>query len=233
MKERQHIWFTSDLHWSHVSILYFYPERRNAAGITLEELQADKNLAVEKHDKWLIDKWNDTVKREDTVYILGDLCLGNKAQTEKILHQLKGKKMLIFGNHDKSAKGENERFFEWCGDLKEAKFNNQQFSFIDPNETFCVELCHYPMLTWNRRPHGTCMVHGHTHGSIDNFNTTSLEMRVDVGFDGKLAKECASTNGFIELENLYKHFCGIRDAAGCPTFQEYQEWLMKNQGFRM
>ena len=228
MKERQKIWFTSDLHFGHVSILYFYPKRREAAGITLEELQADKNLAVEKHDKWLIDKWNETVKREDTVYIVGDLCLGNKAQTEKILHQLKGKKMLIFGNHDKSSKGENERFFEWCGDIKEAKFSGKQFDFIDPNETFCVEMCHYPMLTWNRRPHGTVMVHGHCHGSIDTFNTDSRELRVDVGFDGKFAGL-----EFVELEDLYKYFRDIRDSAGCASFQDYQEWLMKQQGFRM
>lgn len=227
MKERQKIYFLGDPHFSHNSILYFHPARREAAGIILEELQCDKKMAIEKHDEWLINLWNQTVNREDSVYILGDFCLSNKADTEKILHKLKGKKYLIFGNHDKSCKGDNERFFEWCGDIKEVKFNNNQFKFIDPKETFCVELCHYPLLTWNRRPHGTCMIHAHCHGHLDDLNTMSKELRVDVGLDGKL-----SNYGLIELEDLYNYFCGIRDAAGCSTFQEYQEWLMKDQGFR-
>ena len=59
MKEQKgtriNVWFISDTHFSHPSILYFHPERREAAGITLEELQADKHAAVEKHDEWLID----------------------------------------------------------------------------------------------------------------------------------------------------------------------------------
>ena len=144
------------------------------------------------------------------------------------MHRLHGKKFLIFGNHDKSCKGENERFFEWCGDLKEVKFTHSDFDFIDPDETFCVELCHYPMLSWNRRPHGTCMVHGHCHSSLDEFNVKSKELRVDVGLD---CKEWG--HEFVEVEQLYKYMCDIRDAAGCKTFQEYQEWLMANQGFRM
>ena len=54
---------------SHPSILYFHPERREAAGITLEELQADKHAAVEKHDEWLIDLWNKTIKKGMILYI--------------------------------------------------------------------------------------------------------------------------------------------------------------------
>jgi calcineurin-like phosphoesterase family protein len=163
----------------------------------------------------------------DEIYILGDFCLKNREYTEKILKQLKGRKHLIIGNHDKSLRG-LENYFESVSQIKEVKFTNNQFKFIDPDETFCVEMCHFPMLTWNRRPHGTCHLHAHCHGSLDGFNTMSKELRVDAGLD-------AAFNGynFIEVEDLYNYFCGIRDAAGCKTFQEYQEWLMDNQGFRM
>lgn len=226
-KERRKVWFISDTHFTHPSILYFHPWRRDACGVTLEELQEDKNAALEKHDKWLIDKWNSTVKKCDEVYILGDFCLGNRVKAEEILKQLKGRKHLITGNHDKSLKG-LENYFESVSQIKEVKFTNNQFKFIDPEETFCVELCHFPMLTWNRRPHGTCHVHGHCHNSLTKFNNESGELRVDVGLDSDLAN-----GNFIEVEQLYNHFCGIRDAAGCKTFQEYQEWLMANQGFRM
>lgn len=171
--------------------------------------------------------WNQTVRREDVVYILGDFSLGNKEYTEKILQKLKGKKFLIEGNHDKSLHG-LERYFEWYGQIKEAKFTNNQYLYIDPAESFCCEMCHYPMLTWNRRPHGTCMVHGHTHGTIDAFNSESMELRVDVGFDSTLAG-----HQLVPLEELYKHFRAKLAVAGVSTFQEYNDWKMKNDGFRM
>lgn len=226
-KDRRKVWFISDTHFSHPSILYFHPWRRDACGITLEELQADKIAALEKHDRWLVDLWNSTVRKQDEVYMLGDFCLGNRVKTEEILRQLKGRKHLIQGNHDRSLHG-LERYFESVSQIKEAKFTNNQFKFIDPEETFCVEMSHYPMLTWNRRPHGTCHVHGHCHGGIDSWNAESKELRLDVGLDSSFAN-----GSLVEVEQLYNHFCGIRDAAGCKTFQEYQEWLMNNQGFRM
>ena len=226
-KDRQKIWFVSDTHFGHVSILYFHPLRREACGVTLEELQADKNSAIAKHDQWLINKWNSVVRKQDTVYFLGDFCLKNKEYTENILRQLKGKKFLIRGNHDKSLNG-LENYFEWVGDIKEAKFTNNQFKFIDPNETFCVEMCHFPMLTWNRRPHGTCMVHGHSHGNANNVNELTGELRVDVGLDNQYWDY-----NFVELEQLYNYFRNIIKSHGLSTFQDYVNYLMETQGYRI
>ena len=226
-KDRQKIWFVSDTHFGHVSILYFHPLRREACGVTLEELQTDKNSAIAKHDQWLINKWNSVVRKQDTVYFLGDFCLKNKEYTENILKQLKGKKFLIRGNHDKSLNG-LENYFEWVGDIKEAKFTNNQFKFIDPNETFCVEMCHFPMLTWNRRPHGTCMVHGHSHGNANNVNELTGELRVDVGLDNQYWDY-----NFVELEQLYNYFRNIIQSHGFNTFQDYVNYLMETQGYRI
>ena len=226
MKERRKVFFVSDTHFSHQSILYFHPWRRDACGTTLEELQTNKAVALEKHDEWLINKWNETVRKEDEIYFLGDFCFGNREDTERILRRLKGRKHLITGNHDKSLHG-LENYFESVSQIKEVKFTNNQFKFIDPNETFCVELCHYPMLTWNRRPHGTCMVHGHCHGHLDAMNTASEELRVDVGIDSELWG-----HEFVEVEDLYNYFLSIREKSGCSTFQDYQEWLMNKQGYR-
>ena len=226
-KDRQKIWFVSDTHFGHVSILYFHPLRREACGVTLEELQTDKNSAIAKHDQWLINKWNSVVRKQDTVYFLGDFCLKNKEYTENILKQLKGKKFLIRGNHDKSLNG-LENYFEWVGDIKEAKFTNNQFKFIDPNETFCVEMCHFPFLSWNRRPHGTCMVHGHSHGNANNVNELTGELRVDVGLDNQYWDY-----NFVELEQLYNYFRNIIKSHGFNTFQDYVNYLMETQGYRI
>jgi calcineurin-like phosphoesterase family protein len=219
-------WFTSDLHFSHASTLYFHPERREVAGITLEELQADKFKAIEKFDEWLINKWNTTIKKRDFVYILGDFCLGNKERTKNILNKLHGRKFLITGNHDKSCQG-LDNYFEWVGEIKEVKFTHNQYPFIDPDETFAVELCHFPMVAWNRRPHGTCHLHGHTHGALDGYNEDSQELRLDVGFDAKL-----SNLGFIDLETVYNSMKRIITTTDSKTFIEHTEKLMNKQGFR-
>lgn len=228
-KDRQRVYFTSDLHFSHCGAVYFHPERLEKAGMSMDEMKENRHMTMVKYDEWLINEWNKRIRKQDSIYILGDVCLANKERTQYILSRLKGKKYLILGNHDKSCKG-LENYFEWVGDIKEAKFTNNQFKFIDPQETFCVEMCHYPMVTWNRRPHGTVMVHGHCHGSLNELNTISKELRVDVGYDSDFAQRW---DGFVELEDLYKYFCDIRDAAGCKTFEEYAEWKMTNDGFRM
>jgi calcineurin-like phosphoesterase family protein len=220
------VFFVSDLHFNHASILYFHPERRKYAGITLEELQNNKYEAIRKHDEWLIKLWNSKIGKKDFVYILGDFSMGNKENTKRILEKLNGRKFLILGNHDKSCKG-LESFFQWVGDIKEVKFTHNQYPFINQNETFSVELCHFPMFAWNRRPHGSCHCHGHTHGSIDNYNDESDELRVDVGFDGKLANF-----GFIDLQKLYNHFLLIRNKTNSKTFEEHTEKIMEKQGFR-
>lgn len=220
------VWFTSDLHFSHPSVLYFHPERREACGVSLEELQANKTAAIEKHDEWLINLWNETIGRQDFIYILGDFCLGNKERTEKILSRLHGRKYLIRGNHDKSCNG-LERYFQWVGDIKEVKFTNNQYKFIDPEEPFCIEMCHFPMLSWNRRPHGTCHLHGHCHGSIDAYNENSKELRLDAGLDGNLSKL-----NFIPLEDLYSKFKEITKTTDSSTFQDHVDKLMIELGFR-
>lgn len=208
--------------------MYFHPKRMEMAGLSSDDLRSmEKSELIKIHDQWLVDLWNSTVTRNDTVYHIGDFCLGNRERTETILSKLRGRKYFIRGNHDKSLSG-NERFLEGLWDIKEAKFSHDMYKFIDPSETFCVEMCHYPMVAWNRRTHGTCMVHGHTHGSTDNLNEESLELRVDVGLDGKLADY-----EFVDLETLYAHFKWIIEKQGCKTFQEYAEWLMVKQGFRM
>ena len=89
-------------------------------------------------------------------------------------------------------------------------------------------MCHYPIMAWNRRPHGTCMIHGHTHGAIDMVNKQSMELRVDVGLDGGLANY-----GFVDLETLYAYFRKIVIDGGCSTFQEYIDKLILKQGYRM
>ena len=226
MAFKNNIWFTSDFHFSHISQLYFHQKRRELAGISLDELRnLDKQTLIKRYDEWLVDLWNSTVNRGDSVYHLGDFCLGNRERAEYLLNKLHGKKYFIRGNHDKALNG-NERFLEGIWDIKEAKFTKDQFPFLG-EETFCTELCHYPMVAWNRKMHGTVQVCGHVHGAHDNLNKESKELRVDVGLDSEIAGY-----NFVSLEKLYEYFDKIVKSAGCGTFQEYAEFLALKRGYR-
>lgn len=67
-------------------------------------------------DETMIDRWNEVVGDDDTVYILGDFSWHKEDATLQIL-QLAGKKVLIKGNHDrispKISKGE-KKIADFC-----------------------------------------------------------------------------------------------------------------------
>lgn len=49
----------------------------------------------------LTRRWNSVVTQSDTVYILGDFAMGNKASIPTYANKLNGRKILILGNHDR------------------------------------------------------------------------------------------------------------------------------------
>lgn len=79
------IYVTSDTHFNHKNIIEYCNRPYSS---------------VEEMNKAIIDNWNSVVKDEDTVYMLGDFCLGGKEVIKELCSQLKGHKILIKGNHD-------------------------------------------------------------------------------------------------------------------------------------
>lgn len=80
------IFFTSDLHFGHDKEFIWKARGFNS----LQEME----LAI-------IDRWNKTVREDDTVYILGDVVMGKDTVNGlNMLYQLKGTKIIIQGNHD-------------------------------------------------------------------------------------------------------------------------------------
>ena len=51
-------------------------------------------------DEFMIQTWNSVVKKNDTVYHLGDFALAPKNRKKEIVRQLHGYKIAIRGNHD-------------------------------------------------------------------------------------------------------------------------------------
>jgi len=54
---------------------------------------------VEEHDEFIVKKWNETVNKNDKIYLLGDITM--EKSNYEILKRLKGNKVVVLGNHDK------------------------------------------------------------------------------------------------------------------------------------
>lgn len=76
------VFVIADTHFGHKKVVDFRPWK-----------------TVEEHDLELITKWNSVVKKHDTVWHLGDVCLGGREKLE-IIRNLNGIKKLVLGNHD-------------------------------------------------------------------------------------------------------------------------------------
>jgi calcineurin-like phosphoesterase family protein len=210
------VWFTSDTHFSHKNILKYSPERCAAGSFAAGDIEA--------HDKWLIGEWNRKVSRKDIVYVVGDFSFMKPDDVRELLGKLNGQKILIVGNHDKISPGMKNTGFNEVVQIKEKKFNKRNFPFIE-EVNFRVVMCHYPMITWQGKHHGVVNVHGHCHGSIDDSNEKSTDLRVDVGIDGALAGHT-----LISLQMLYEYF--KKKTNGMP-FDEYArlQIRLKNLNF--
>lgn len=85
------VFLTSDLHFGH-SKMYELPFRRDD-GTPLRPF-----ATAEEADQVMIRRWNEVVRPNDRVYILGDLMIGPKGFD--VLPQLNGSKVLCLGNHE-------------------------------------------------------------------------------------------------------------------------------------
>ena len=135
--------YISDLHIGHKNILAF----DSRPFFTL----------VEMHD-CLIANWNSRVTKNDEVYILGDMFWRNE-EAPKILSQLKGRKYLVLGNHDR-VNAEMAKHFVWC---------DRRLEYIK-DEGQKVVLCHYPIAHWDGQDHTPQTIHlyGHIHQGRDS-----------------------------------------------------------------
>lgn len=151
------LWFTSDTHYGHKNVI---------------EYSARPYSDVGEMDAAMIKNWNDVVRDDDTIYHLGDFSFHKPSRTYDILRELRGKKYLVFGNHDKLFRKKAEFMGHWVEVHKfgtEIKVDDQR-----------IVLCHYAMLTWNQSHRGAWMLHGHSHGTLPESQTAR---RIDVGVD--------------------------------------------------
>lgn len=150
--------FTSDSHFGHANII---------------NLCKRPFVSVQEMDEELIERWNDIVKPEDTVYHLGDFAFrGTPERACEIANLLNGKVLFIEGNHDEElnkAWGFQEFPTRWqrLPLYYEAKVEGQK-----------IVMCHYAMRTWHHDLRGVWHLYGHSHGGL-----APLGKSVDIGAD--------------------------------------------------
>lgn len=133
---------------------------------------------VESMNAYMLKKWNDKVRPNDEVVILGDLSWGKAEETNALLEKLHGRLYLIRGNHDRflTNRAYNANRFVWIKDYEELQDNKRK-----------VILCHYPIMCYNGQYNldkqgnpKTYMLYGHVHDTrdqrlLDQFRTMTKD----------------------------------------------------------
>lgn len=143
-------YYISDLHLFHSHVIKFDERSFNN---------------IEEMNEAILKNWNNKITNGDTVYILGDIAFRtNVADTEKLVAlvaRLKGRKVLIKGNHDDVSDYRYKQLFSEICDYKEINDNYK-------GNSMKLVLSHYPILHWKGQHSGTVLLYGHTHVSIED-----------------------------------------------------------------
>lgn len=128
-------------------------------------------------DEVIVQRWNEVVAPEDTVYHLGDIALGPIDRSLAKIARLNGHKIAILGNHDRpfmrAGKADEEVWWDRYREVfQEVVHWDGRLVDIGPNLD-TVKVSHFPYTGDHTptdrhaeaRPHdiGTPLIHGHTH----------------------------------------------------------------------
>ena len=140
----EHTFFTSDTHFNHANIIRFCNRPFKD---------------VEQMNEVMITNWNNAISKDDTVFHLGDFCLGGAAEWTKILDRLNGKIYLIMGNHD--LKNIRQGFI--------SRFEHVAMQMRIEIGKKRIYLCHYPFLCFEGSyKDDVWQLFGHVHNRRSN-----------------------------------------------------------------
>ena len=134
--------FISDTHFTHKNIISFKDNEGNLVR---------PFSSIEEMDELMVQNWNKTVRKVDTIYHLGDVVMNRSALP--ILNRLIGKKKLIVGNHDIFKLKDYTPYFE---DIRAYK--------IYPN--LGIICSHVPIHPYQLNDRFKWNLHGHLHHNI-------------------------------------------------------------------
>ena len=134
------IWFCSDHHLGHKSIINFKGYNEDPARTIFS--------SIEEHNEYLVECHNKVVKPNDKVYMLGDICWNSSSVN--YLKRMAGNKFLIMGNHDKQK---TKSYLNCVHELRGCLYLNELKAI----------LTHIPVHPGQLEHRFECNIHGHLH----------------------------------------------------------------------
>lgn len=195
------LYFTSDLHFNHKSILNpEYTERgtyirQEGAGRLTDA--ADSDL-MGVHNQWIIDTINARVTSTDHLYILGDVAFGSQWEAAALIDKIQGHRHLVLGNHDSNLADfyKSSGLFETVTMYAEVVYNKKR-----------IILFHFPIAEWNAGHYSSWHLHGHCHSNFDYEKAGLANKRIlDVGWDN--SKKAFGFYGPISFEQVQDYMDG-------------------------
>ena len=149
-------WFTADIHFGHKNICKFTKRPFGSVG---------------EMDEKFVENWNEVVRPDDKVFVLGDYSFRESHETEVLTSRLRGNKFLVRGNHDYTSRLPSFGF-QWMRHYAEIKVGEDH-----------IVMSHFPMMSWHKIHRGSYMLHGHCHGQLRLPQEFQNARIFDVGLD--------------------------------------------------
>lgn len=113
--------------------------------------------SITEMNEYIVEQWNRIVSPEDTVYILGDVTLGDLEAAIPYLQRLCGNITVILGNHDTDRRRIAYEQLGWC----------TCYANVIKYKKYHFYLSHYPTITTNLGEESLYQaminLYGHTH----------------------------------------------------------------------
>lgn len=157
----------------------------------------------------IIEKHNKIITPIDTVYVLGDLCLGGGSDgairsAKKMIQSLKGNLKVILGNHDTDRR---VQMYNEC-------WNVEIIGYADMIhiEKYHFYISHFPTLTSNLDENKSLKqrilnLYGHTHQKTNFLNDSSLNYHV--GVDSHNCEPVSIDTVIKDMKEYYDTFLHI------------------------
>lgn len=195
------IWFSSDLHFNHDREFLYKPRGFES---------------IAEMDNKIIENFNSVVKPEDTLYLLGDLSLGQDSNYSiKCLNSLNGHKKIIRGNHDTERRITFYKEYvdcEYLGWAEMIKINKRNYY-----------LSHFPTLCNNFNEQAPYNLYGHTHQKNNFYQEMPMNYHVGVDSHNCFPVSIEEIETDIEKE--------IKKASGLISDANEAKWEINCDGY--
>lgn len=174
------IFFSSDFHFSHSNIVRGCTQWKEFEPGSSHQKTRDFDT-LEEHDETLIRNINSVVKKNDTLYFLGDWSFGGKENIVRLRNSLSCDNIhTIYGNHDDHIRKyySNTNCFSSCQDVLQLSIKIGQ----TPTGKHIKQrffLSHYSHQVWPKSNRGSIHLFGHSHGTLKNPIGRSMDVGID------------------------------------------------------